>query len=112
MKGQCSRGEHTTLRLALDQHIDRTFRRIQRHQLVRSRLFAGALAFSNHWFTTDRLVLGDQLTANLDVQSYDARIEGCCRYAVLPAIGATSCGAVRDPSGSSATVYEDDGARR
>jgi uncharacterized protein with beta-barrel porin domain len=55
---------------------------------------AGALAFSNHWFTTARSVLSDQLTANFDGQSYGARIEGGYRYAALPAFGVTPYGAV------------------
>ena len=37
---------------------------------------AGALSFSNHWFTTNRSALGDQLTANFIGQSYGARFEG------------------------------------
>jgi uncharacterized protein with beta-barrel porin domain len=37
---------------------------------------AGALFFSNHWFTTDRSALGDQLTANFVGQGYGARLEG------------------------------------
>ncbi len=32
-----------------------------------------ALAFANHWFTTNRIALGDQLTAQFDGQSYAAR---------------------------------------
>jgi autotransporter-associated beta strand protein len=36
---------------------------------------AGALAFANHWFTTNRSALGDQLTANFVGQSYGARAE-------------------------------------
>jgi outer membrane autotransporter protein len=56
---------------------------------------AGALAFSNHWFTTNRSVLGDQLTANFDGQSFGARIEGGYRYAVLPTLGVTPYGAVQ-----------------
>jgi outer membrane autotransporter protein len=56
---------------------------------------AGALSFSNHWFTTDRSVLGDQLSANFNGQSYGARIEGGYRYAVLPTLGATPYGAVQ-----------------
>ena len=43
---------------------------------------AGALAFANHWFTTNRSALGDQLTANFVGQSYGARLEGGYRYAV------------------------------
>jgi uncharacterized protein with beta-barrel porin domain len=56
---------------------------------------AGAVAFSNHWFTTDRSVLGDELTAKFDGQSYGARIEGGYRYAVLPTLGVTPYGAVQ-----------------
>lgn len=43
---------------------------------------AGALAFANHWFTTNRVALGDQLTAKFQGQSYAARLEGGYRYAV------------------------------
>ncbi len=48
---------------------------------------AGALSFTNHWMTTDRAALGDQLTANFDAQSYGARLETGYRYAVLPKFG-------------------------
>jgi len=34
---------------------------------------AGALAFSNHWFTTDRAVQGDQLTAHFTSLSLPER---------------------------------------
>jgi uncharacterized protein with beta-barrel porin domain len=43
---------------------------------------SGALAFANHWFTTNRTALGDQLTANFVGQSYAARGEAGYRYAV------------------------------
>ena len=56
---------------------------------------AGALAFSNHWFTTNRSALGDALTANFTGQSYGARLESGYRYAVLPAFGVTPYGAVQ-----------------
>jgi len=56
---------------------------------------AGALAFTNHWFTTNRSALGDQLTANFTGQSYGARLEGGYRYAVLPAFAVTPYGAVQ-----------------
>ena len=49
--------------------------------------FAGALAFTNHWFTTNRSALGDELTANFDAQSYGARLEGGYRVGVLPTLG-------------------------
>jgi uncharacterized protein with beta-barrel porin domain len=48
---------------------------------------SAALAFANHWFTTDRAALGDQLRANFTGQSYAARLEGGYRYAV-PITGA------------------------
>ena len=41
---------------------------------------AGALSFANHWFTTNRSALGDQLTANFVGQSYGARFEGGYRF--------------------------------
>jgi len=56
---------------------------------------AGALAFTNHWFTTNRSALGDQLTANFEGQSYGARFEGGYRYALLPAFGVTPYGALQ-----------------
>jgi Autotransporter beta-domain len=49
--------------------------------------FAGALAFTNNWFTTSRSALGDQLTANFDGQSYGARLESGYRFGALPNLG-------------------------
>jgi uncharacterized protein with beta-barrel porin domain len=43
---------------------------------------SGALAFANHWFTTNRIAMGDDLTANFQGQSYAARGEAGYRYAV------------------------------
>ena len=43
---------------------------------------SGVLAFANSWFTTNRIALGDQLSANFVGQSYAARLEGGYRYAV------------------------------
>jgi uncharacterized protein with beta-barrel porin domain len=43
---------------------------------------SGALAFANHWFTTNRIALGDDLTAKFQGQSYAARGEAGYRYAV------------------------------
>ncbi len=43
---------------------------------------AAAFAFTNNWFTTNRVALGDQLTASFQGQSYGGRIEGGYRYAV------------------------------
>jgi outer membrane autotransporter protein len=56
---------------------------------------AGALAFSNHWFTTDRFAIGDALTANFTGQSYGARLESGYRYAMLPSAGVTPYAAVQ-----------------
>ena len=43
---------------------------------------SGALAFANHWFTTNRIAMGDNLTANFQGQSYAARGEAGYRYGV------------------------------
>jgi uncharacterized protein with beta-barrel porin domain len=49
---------------------------------------AGALGFANHWFSTDRTALGDQITASFVGQSYAARAEGGYRFALpVPASG-------------------------
>ena len=50
---------------------------------------AAALAFANHWMTTNRAVLGNPLSANFDAQSYGARAEGGYRFALLPNLGVT-----------------------
>ena len=45
---------------------------------------AGALAFAEHWFSTDRFAfLGDHLTARFNAQSYGGRIEGGWRFATF-----------------------------
>ena len=57
---------------------------------------SGALAFANHWFTTNRVAaLGDQLQANFEGQSYAARVEAGYRYAVLPLVGVTPYAALQ-----------------
>jgi autotransporter-associated beta strand protein len=43
---------------------------------------SAALSFANHWFTTSRTVLGDQLTASFEGQDYSGRIEGGYRFAL------------------------------
>ena len=60
-----------------------------------SAYIAGALSFTNHWFTTNRTALGDQPSANFDGQSYGARLEAGYRYALLPALGVTPYGALQ-----------------
>jgi uncharacterized protein with beta-barrel porin domain len=52
-----------------------------------SAYLSGALAFADHWFTTDRTALADQLRATFTGQSYAGRLEGGYRYAV-PVTGA------------------------
>jgi len=44
---------------------------------------AGALAFTNNWFTTNRLALGDQITAKFNGESFGGRLESGYRF-VLP----------------------------
>jgi uncharacterized protein with beta-barrel porin domain len=56
---------------------------------------AGSLAFGDHWMTTNRSSLGDQLTGNFNAQSYGARLEGGYRYAVLPNFGVTPYAALQ-----------------
>jgi uncharacterized protein with beta-barrel porin domain len=46
---------------------------------------AAALAFTNHWMSTSRTALGDELSASFTAQSYGARLEGGYRLALLPA---------------------------
>jgi uncharacterized protein YhjY with autotransporter beta-barrel domain len=59
---------------------------------------AGALAFANNWFSTDRTALGDELTARFAGQSYGGRLETGYRYG-LPVsggvIGATPYAAIQ-----------------
>jgi len=56
---------------------------------------AGALSFSNYWFSTNRSALGDQLTASFIEQSYGARFEGGYRYGVMPTLSVIPYGAVQ-----------------
>jgi autotransporter-associated beta strand protein len=41
---------------------------------------AAAFAFANHWMSTDRIAVGDRLTANFNAQSYGGRLEGGYRF--------------------------------
>jgi uncharacterized protein with beta-barrel porin domain len=77
---------------------------------------AGALSFSDHFFTTNRSAFGAPLTANFMGQGYGARLEGGYRVGVLPVLGVTPYGAVQfqafntpaynesDPTGSGAAL--------
>jgi outer membrane autotransporter protein len=47
-----------------------------------SAYLAAALAFTNHWMSTDRFAFaGDHLSANFNAQSYGGRVEGGYRFA-------------------------------
>jgi uncharacterized protein with beta-barrel porin domain len=59
---------------------------------------AGALAFANNWFTTNRTALGEPLNASFQGQDYAARFEGGYRFAVPVAydtIGITPYAAIQ-----------------
>jgi autotransporter-associated beta strand protein len=55
---------------------------------------AAALAFANHWMSTDRFAVGDHLTANFNAQSYGGRLEGGYRFAT-PYAGITPYAAIQ-----------------
>jgi len=44
---------------------------------------AAAFAFANHWMSTDRIAVGDHLTADFNAQSYGGRLEGGYRLGML-----------------------------
>jgi uncharacterized protein with beta-barrel porin domain len=69
---------------------------------------AGAVSFTNHWFSTDRTALGDQLTGRFRGESYGARLEGGYRFAVLPWLGVTPYAAVQAQEFSAAGFSETD----
>ena len=58
---------------------------------------AAAFAFANHWMSTDRLAVGDHLTAKFDAQSYSGRLEGGYRFAT-PYLGITPYAAIQAQS--------------
>jgi outer membrane autotransporter protein len=58
---------------------------------------AAAFAFANHWMSTDRLAVGDHLTAKFDAQSYGGRLEGGYRFAT-PYLGITPYAAIQAQS--------------
>jgi autotransporter-associated beta strand protein len=70
---------------------------------------AGALAFADHWFTTNRTAaFGDQLTASFNGQSYGGRVETGYRYAVQPTIGVTPYAALQAQSFHTPSYSETD----
>jgi uncharacterized protein YhjY with autotransporter beta-barrel domain len=48
---------------------------------------AAALSFTNNWFTTSRMALGDQLTAKFSGESFGGRLEGGYRFVVPSSAG-------------------------
>jgi Autotransporter beta-domain len=48
---------------------------------------AAALAFTSNWFTTNRLALGDQLTAKFTGESFGGRLESGYRFVVPSSAG-------------------------
>src|SRR6185312_15648051 len=57
--------------------------------------FGADAEFGNHWMSTQRFALGDQLTANFNGQIYGVRAETGYRYAVMPAVGITPYAALQ-----------------
>ncbi|HTV27937.1 MAG TPA: autotransporter domain-containing protein [Xanthobacteraceae bacterium] len=68
----------------------------------------GALSFTNNWFTTNRIALGDQLNASFQGQSFGARVESGYRYALAPAMGVTPYAAIQAQSFHTPTYSETD----
>ena len=58
---------------------------------------AAAFAFANHWMSTDRIAVGDHLTADFNAQSYGGRLEGGYRFAT-PFAGITPYAAIQAQS--------------
>jgi uncharacterized protein with beta-barrel porin domain len=58
---------------------------------------AAAFAFANHWMSTDRLAVGDHLTADFNAQSYGGRLEGGYRFG-MPYGGITPYAAIQSQS--------------
>ena len=59
---------------------------------------AGALGFANHWFSTTRVALGDQLGASFNGESFGARLEAGYRQLVpttISVVGITPYAAVQ-----------------
>ncbi len=67
-----------------------------------------AFAFTNNWFTTNRVGMGDQLTASFNGQSFGVRVEGGYRYAVARAAGVTPYAAIQAQSFHTPTYSETD----
>jgi autotransporter-associated beta strand protein len=70
--------------------------------------FAGSLAFANHWFSTDRTALGDNLHADFTGQVYGGRLEAGYRFAAAANLGITPYGAVQEMEFHSGSYSETD----
>jgi uncharacterized protein with beta-barrel porin domain len=69
---------------------------------------AAAFALADHWMTTNRIALGDQVTARFNGQSYGGRVEIGYRYAMLPTIGVTPYAALQAQSFHTPSYSETD----
>jgi len=69
---------------------------------------AESVAFANHWFSTDRTALGDNLHAVFTGQSFGGRIEGGYRFAVMPTLGITPYAAAQAQAFRSGAYSETD----
>jgi len=58
---------------------------------------AADFAFTNHWMSTDRIAVGDHLTADFNAQSYGGRLEGRYRFG-MPYGGITPYAAIQAQS--------------
>jgi autotransporter-associated beta strand protein len=68
---------------------------------------AADAAFAEHWFTTNRTALGDQLIANFNGQSFGARLEAGYRYG-MATVGLTPYAAVQVQSFHTPSYAETD----
>ena len=69
---------------------------------------AGALAFTNNWFTTNRSALGDQVSARFAGQSYGARVESGYRIPAWSTVGITPYAALQMQDFSTPSYSESD----
>ena len=69
---------------------------------------AAAFAFTNHWMTTDRVAVGDHLSADFKAQSYGGRLEGGYRFG-MPYGGITPYAAIQAQSFHTPGITETDG---
>jgi autotransporter-associated beta strand protein len=69
---------------------------------------AAAFAFANHWMSTDRLAVGDHLTADFNAQSYGGRLEGGYRFGMPYGVGITPYAAIQSQSFHTPSLTETD----